>query len=268
MTVRRTLLAAVLATGASIGALVSSPAAARTPAKPLTILVTNDDGVSAPGIDAVVQALRHVKGVKVVVVAPATNQSGAGSKMTSGPVATHPATTASGYAATAVDGYPADSVNAALDQLGVQPKLVVSGVNNGQNLGPFTDLSGTVGAARQGAARGVPAVAASQGIGDPQFASAAALVVKWVSQHRAALLRARKTPTVPGVAVLNVPNCPGIATHPPYPTAPGPETEAGSALLSTVDCSRSTKRPADDVQAFNDGYAPLTQVPVTGPRTT
>ena len=114
---------------------VAPPAGAAKKPTTITVLVTNDDGVSAPGIDALVQALRTSKNTKVVVVAPATNQSGSGGKTTPGTLTTQPATTASGYQATAVQGYPADTVTAALDQLGVKPNVVMSGINPGQNVG-------------------------------------------------------------------------------------------------------------------------------------
>ena len=63
------------------------------------MLVTNDDGVAAPGIDALVEALRTVKNTKVVVVAPDANQSGTGGNTTPGTLPTAAATTASGYEA-------------------------------------------------------------------------------------------------------------------------------------------------------------------------
>ena len=73
---------------------------------PLEILVVNDDGYSAAGIDAVVEGLRTLPGVHIDVVAPATNQSGGGDKTTPGGVTGFAAQTQSGYPATAVNGYP------------------------------------------------------------------------------------------------------------------------------------------------------------------
>ena len=66
---------------------LSAEAGAAAPKKqpPLRILVTNDDGVAAPGIDALVEALRKLPGVKVTVIAPAENKSGTGSSTTPGP---------------------------------------------------------------------------------------------------------------------------------------------------------------------------------------
>ena len=163
---------------AAAPALLASPAGAAKKPATITVLVTNDDGVAGPGLDALVEALRTVKNTKVVVVAPATNQSGTDGKTTPGTLVTQPATTPSGYTATAVQGFPADTITAALDQLGVKPNVVMSGINPGQNVGSLTDLSGTVGAAKMAVKRGIPAVAFSQGAGDaPQFDSSAKLAL-------------------------------------------------------------------------------------------
>lgn len=159
MTHRRTLLPLTL-----LAALALSPAAeAKT--KELRVLVSNDDGVKAPGIDALVKGLRKLPQVKVTVVAPAENQSGSGGKTTAGTLKATKTTTKSGYPAVAVRGYPADSVNYALAKVvkKFQVDLVIAGINRGVNLGPLLDLSGTVGAARAAARKGLPALATSQG---------------------------------------------------------------------------------------------------------
>src|SRR4029077_5527545 len=114
----------------------------------LEILVTNDDGFDAPGIATVAEALAKIPDVHVTVVAPATNQSGTGGKTTDGVVraTSDKRRTARGRPATAVIGFPADAVNFALDDMGVEPDVVVSGINQAQNLGPISEISGTVGA--------------------------------------------------------------------------------------------------------------------------
>jgi len=161
------------------------------PAQPLHVLVTNDDGVDAPGIDALVEALRKLPDTTVTVVAPAKNQSGTGSKTTSGafPMVTD-TTTASGYPAKAVDGFPADTIVWAIDKHGVatRPDVVLSGVNFGQNIGLTVDISGTVGAARAAARRGIPALAISAGLaGSPAYGIGARQAVAWLTMHRAEL---------------------------------------------------------------------------------
>ena len=129
----------------------------------LTILVTNDDGIGAPGINALVNQLIELDNVDVRVVAPAENQSGSSDKTTDGELVWIDSATSGGYAGIAVFGFPADAVNVALEQLDIVPGLVVSGVNSGQNVGPLAPLSGTVGAAQTGARAGYPAIAASAG---------------------------------------------------------------------------------------------------------
>ena len=248
----------VLATGA---ATTAAPAGATTAAKKsstLTVLVTNDDGVSAPGIDALVQALRKVKNTKVVVVAPATNQSGTDEKTTGGALITSPTTTASGYSATAVQGYPADTVVAALDQLGVKPNVVLSGINAGQNLGTTTDLSGTVGAAKMAVQRGIPALALSQDVGtSPQYPAAATIAVAWLKDNRASLLKKPKTPSTT-LDNVNVPNCP--AGKPRGVVKVATASNADNAL-ATVDCTSKVTKVTTDIEAFINGYAALAVMP-------
>src|SRR5262249_13068768 len=141
-----------------------------------------DDGVAAPGIDALVKALTAEPATQVTVVAPAANQTGSGGKTSPGPLTATQTTTASGYPATAVDGYPADAVDYGLSTvLKDTPDLVISGINAGQNLGPVLDISGTVGAARAGAQRGVHALAVSAGFGDPvDFDTAVSATITWL----------------------------------------------------------------------------------------
>ena len=76
------------------------------------MLVTNDDGVKAPGIDVLVTALRKVANVDVTVVAPAQDESGTGDRVTPGlaSIGASKSKTASGYPAVAVKGFPADAV--------------------------------------------------------------------------------------------------------------------------------------------------------------
>jgi 5'/3'-nucleotidase len=224
----------------------------------LHILVTNDDGVGAPGIDAVVEALRALPDTEVTVVAPLENQSGSGGRTTPGTLTVTDTTTESGYPAKAVAGFPADSVNWALDQAGVsqEPDLVVSGINFGQNLGPAVAISGTVGAAEAAAARGVPALAASQGLADvPDYPSGVDEVLSWLELHRADLLQGVLPASVTN---LNVPTCPtgtvrGVVEEPVAP-------DAGDRNALVVDCSSTQTDFVDDIDAFINGYAVLSDV--------
>ena len=192
------------------------------------------------------------------MVAPATNQSGTGGQTTPGPLTVTDATTASGYPAKAVAGFPADTVIWALDQGGVtqKPDLVVSGINFGQNLGPAVGISGTVGAAEAAAARGVPALAASQGIADPpNYPAGVDEVLSWLQLHRDEALQG----TLPAaVTNLNVPTCPtgvvrGVVQAPVAP-------DAGDRNAVVVDCESTKTDFADDIDAFVNGYAVLSDL--------
>jgi len=230
---------------------------------PLKILVTNDDGYAAAGIDAVVEGLRALPDTEVTVVAPLANQSGTGGKTTDGPLTVTDVKTASGYPAKAVDGFPADTIAWAIDQHGIDftPDLVVSGINFGQNLGPSVDISGTVGAARAAAARNLPALASSQGIGDPMaYPSGVTQVLAWVAQHRAALLDGSAV-TDKLLENINIPTCPtgtdrGVVDVPVAPDL------AGRDMLK-VDCQSTATDPVDDVGAFIVGYVTLSTLSPT-----
>lgn len=117
--------------------------------------------------------------------------------------------TLSGYPAKAVDGYPADTIIWAIDQHGINftPDLVVSGINFGQNIGQLVKISGTVGAARATAARAIPALATSQGLGDPvDFPAGVKQVLAWLSSQRTALTNGSALSPVL-LQNLNTPSC-------------------------------------------------------------
>jgi 5'-nucleotidase len=259
---RLTRWLAALACAAAV-ASAAAPSAAAAPEykrKILRILVTNDDGVDAAGLDALVEELRDLDRVKVTVVAPATNQSGTGDQTTAGELTTSETTTAGGYPAIAVQGFPADTVEFALDGgIPKMPHVVVAGVNEGQNLGPVFTVSGTVGAARTSVRRGIPGVAVSAGLGEsPDFAAGADAAVDWVKGHRKKLVKG-KDPT--DVVNINVPTCPageirGLVEVPAAPT--------GDALAA-VDCTSTLEDPPDDLVAFTNGFATLSEVPPEGP---
>lgn len=254
------LAVALAATSLLAAPAVASAAAPKAKPKPIHVLVTNDDGVAAPGIDALVRALRKRPQVTVTVVAPATNQSGTGGKTTPGTLRARKATTKSGIRAVAVTGTPADSVRYALEttfKRGPKPDLVISGVNEGANLGPVIDLSGTVGAARAAARRGLPALATSQGFGPPvDFASGVKQTIAWFDAHRTKLARGT-------VFNLNTPTCKAGAVRGVKTTTSGTDW-LGNDLLAAVDCAAGAA-PANgtDVASFYAGFAAVAKIPVT-----
>jgi 5'-nucleotidase len=117
--------------------------------------------VRAPGIAALAQVLQAIG--QVVIVAPSTNQSGTGhSIVTTAPIFREELTLPNGLKAIGLTATPATTVNIAVRNiLTPKPDLLVSGINRGYNLGFSSYLSGTVGAAREGAMHGIPAVAVS-----------------------------------------------------------------------------------------------------------
>src|SRR5688572_21469143 len=127
----------------------------------MLILLTNDDGIMAPGIVAMYREL--VKLGDVHVVAPETVQSATGHGITlTAPLLTSRVTIENAFTGTAVDGRPADCVKLAVAQLlPREPDLVVSGMNAGANVGINVIYSGTVAAAIEAAFLGLPSIAVS-----------------------------------------------------------------------------------------------------------
>jgi len=123
----------------------------------MRILVSNDDGYNAPGLEALVDALSGL--AELTVVAPETNHSGASNSLTlNRPLSVRTAPNGFVY----VNGTPSDCVHVALTGLmDARPDLVVSGINNGANMGDDTLYSGTVAAATEGYLFGIPAIAFS-----------------------------------------------------------------------------------------------------------
>ncbi|MFM8305217.1 MAG: 5'/3'-nucleotidase SurE, partial [Actinomycetota bacterium] len=158
----------------------------------MRVLVTNDDGVEAPGLLALAEAVAGA-GHDVVVVAPSGERSGSGAAIgrlhRAGPIACTETAWASlpGVPVYALDVPPAAAVYAGvLGTFGTPPDAVVSGVNPGLNYGHLVLHSGTVGAALTAATVGVPGVAVSVAWAEhPRWATAAAFapaVLAWLVQ--------------------------------------------------------------------------------------
>lgn len=131
----------------------------------LHVLLTNDDGIEAEGLQALRAALRELSGVRLAVIAPDGNRSAmARSITTRRPLWVEEVRFADGSVGYATDGTPVDCVR--LGQLGLVEgfavDLVVSGINHGSNLGDDITYSGTVAAALEGVVLGLPAIAVSQ----------------------------------------------------------------------------------------------------------
>lgn len=193
----------------------------------MRILVSNDDGYTAPGIEALYQALEGLG--ELTVVAPETNCSGSSNSLTlNRPLSVHQAANGFYY----VNGTPSDCVHIALTGLlDFRPDLVVSGINNGANMGDDTLYSGTVAAATEGYLFGIPSIAFSlTERGWNHLDTAARIARQVVERHIAQPLQPSVllNVNIPAVAEVNLngmrvtrlgkrhPSEPVVRSHTPY----------------------------------------------------
>ena len=167
----------------------------------MKILISNDDGYQATGIVALYEALKTVADVEVV--APEQNNSAKSNALTlHSPLYVHQAANGFRY----VNGTPADCVHIALTGLlGYRPDLVVSGINNGANMGDDTIYSGTVGAAMEGYLFGIPAIAFSQVEKGWAHIDAAAAAARDIVQR---VIAQQLVGSAPWLLNINIPNRP------------------------------------------------------------
>ncbi|MBX9706245.1 MAG: 5'/3'-nucleotidase SurE, partial [Gammaproteobacteria bacterium] len=165
--------------------------------RPLKVLISNDDGIYAPGINILADELK--KCASVHVVAPDRNRSGASHSLTlSRPLSIHELD--NGYIS--VEGTPSDCVHLALTGLYDEtPDIVVSGINEGANLGDDVLYSGTVAAAMEGRFLGYPSIAVSL-VGHGKHYETAAIIVRHILEYL------QESP-LPPATILNV-NVPDI----------------------------------------------------------
>lgn len=126
-----------------------------------TILISNDDGIFAPGIFALWEAMSEIG--HVIVVAPSVEKSAVGHAITvSNPLRIEEVKRKNGFTGFAVDGTPADCIKIAVKALmHRKPDLVISGINRGSNTGSNIIYSGTISAATEGTMLSIPSVAIS-----------------------------------------------------------------------------------------------------------
>lgn len=131
----------------------------------MKVLLTNDDGIEAQGLQTLRRALMRVPGIRLVTIAPDGNRSAmARSITTTRPLWVEQVAFEDGTSGYATDGTPVDCVRLAKLGLveGFEAELIVSGINHGANLGDDITYSGTVAAAFEGIVLGLPAIAVSQ----------------------------------------------------------------------------------------------------------
>ena len=238
----------------------------------MRILITNDDGIHAPGISALVRAARGLG--ELCVVAPATVQSATSHAVTfHRPVPTRREVvtckvTEQSFEGIAVEGRPADCGKLGLMHVVPQPvDLVLSGINSGANVGINTIYSGTVAAAREAAFIGVPAIAISLHIGKRDR-------TRWDRAEAVTrdLLRLLLRDNLPSHALLNV-NIPVLEDQPdplgvrvvPVSTSPlldpyDISTDAAGAThyRAQEGFSFHETLPDTDVHALYDRYVTVT----------
>jgi 5'-nucleotidase len=229
------------------------------------ILVSNDDGIFAPGLWALARELKTLD--DVTVAAPDREQSATGTSVTlrqplrarlSAPIET-------GIATFGIEGSPGDSVILALERLAPNARAVVSGINSGQNLGDDILISGTVGAALQGYLRGLPAIALS--VGEPNLDNLAA-----ASRLCRILVKRIFDGLLPRDIFLNVnmPDVPLTETKGIVVTKPAHKTHIDSVKEGTdghreyfwLVRRKLDKQPADgsDIWAIEHGYISITSL--------
>lgn len=233
----------------------------------MLILLTNDDGIHAPGIVAMWRELTRLG--EVHVVAPETVQSATGHGITiDSPILTSRVNIEGAFSGIAVDGRPADCVKLAVGNLLPRPPdLVISGLNSGVNVGINVIYSGTVAAAIEAAFLGLPSVAVSlmlKGSEPPDHAHGARLARQTIQR----ILRAGLAPGQ--VASVNIPplrggehpagtkvvrQCtrPWVDTYERRTTPRGRDYYWNNSVFALGDSEQDT-----DVAAIRAGYITIT----------
>jgi 5'-nucleotidase len=230
----------------------------------MRILLSNDDGILAPGLAALRDVLLEMG--EVAVVAPASVQSAAGHGITVGaPLAVRRIHVQGAFFGHAVEGRPADCVKLAITHLlDAPPDLVVSGLNDGANVATNVFYSGTVAAAAEGALLGFPAIAVSMERGEePDFGRASRLVLP--------IIRRLVENGLAGGQLINI-NLPALAPGLPKGVRVAPQATramednfvrfAGPDGRDYFWLSEGRFKHADpaesDLDALNDGYIAIT----------
>ena len=196
----------------------------------MRILIANDDGYLAPGLAALVQAVEGLG--EITVVAPEQNASGTSNALTlNRPLSVFEARVSDGeHPVLVVNGTPSDCVHVALTGLLPQrPDLVLSGINQGANMGDDTLYSGTVAAAMEGYLFGVPAIAFSQVERGWVELQAAARTVRAIVQQ----VLAAGPGHAPWLLNVNMPNLPEVDRAPRVVTRLGRRHASAPVIRQT-----------------------------------
>jgi 5'-nucleotidase len=150
----------------------------------MRVLLTNDDGITATGLNVMRRVLLETPDVDLEVIAPDSNRSATGRAVTlHDPIWVEEVEFGDGTSGFATDGTPVDCVRfASLGLIDEPPELIVSGINHGANLGDDITYSGTVAAALEGIMLGIPAIAVSLSGRSREFAPLARFVARLVDE--------------------------------------------------------------------------------------
>jgi len=201
------------------------------------IILTNDDGIDAPGIQALAAAVAAITDASVAIVAPQGQLSGCGHQVTTYTPIAYERRSETAYA---IAGTPADCSRVALTQLFQEADWVLSGINAGGNLGVDTYISGTVAAVREATILGKRGIAFSHWIKRP-------LVLDWdlAARRAARVLKELMATPLPAGAFWNV-NLPHLE-----PDTPEPEPIYCPASTAPLDiCYRRD----DEAFHYDGGY--------------
>ena len=233
----------------------------------MRFILTNDDGIDAPGLAALQQALAQaVDGAEATIVAPLLHHSGCSHQVT-----THRPIRVERRSdfAYAVEGTPADCIRVALSHLQLQPTCVLSGINAGGNLGADLYISGTVAAVREAALHRIPGIAISHYIHRRQ-------AIDWERAADLAALTIRELITQPqlsgGFWNVNLPHLAAGQVDPervvcPLCTQPLPAvyqpSETG-ALQYAGEYGNRARDPGSDVEVCFSGKIAITAIRLWG----
>jgi 5'-nucleotidase len=225
------------------------------------IIVTNDDGIDAPGIRALQQATNGKSLAPTIIVAPKEHLSGCGHQVTTYKPLGIECRSRVEYA---IDGTPADCTRLALTHISQDAEWVLSGINAGGNLGVDVYISGTVAAVREAAMHGIKGIAISQWIKRP-------LETDWdmATQLTAKVLDTLFNLSLPKGSFWNV-NLPHLETGCPEPeivfceasTSPLPVKYRveGSLYYYSGEYAKRDRTPGTDVDVCFSGNIAVTQI--------
>lgn len=214
------------------------------------ILLTNDDGISAPGLMAIYKQLLTI--AEVTVVAPQTAQSGAGHGISLEPITYRQVPFGEDGKAYSVDGSPADCVKLAVNAFVEKPiDMVVSGINAGANVGIHLYYSGTVAAAMEAGFYNIPAISLSTvrtSQEQPDFETAAEHAMKVIK---------KLLPAAPG-NVINI-NIPDLTKHQPKGVIVVPHSTNGFYERYTSETNQGLQRSLtfEGCEHKDDGVVPM-----------